>query len=111
MPKVTFLPEGKSGEVPEGISLLEAAGVLGVELNQECGGVSSCSMCRVMIAEGIDTASVLSEVEIDEREVLEREQLNGNYRLACQAKVRRDVTVVVPPPVKPLADKALPGSK
>jgi 2Fe-2S ferredoxin len=111
MPRVTFLPEGKSGEVPEGISLLEAAGMLGVELNQECGGVSSCSTCRVKIAEGSGTTSVLSEIKIDEREVLDREQLDGNYRLACQAKVRGDVVVVVPPPVKPLADKALPGSK
>lgn len=111
MPKVTFLPEGKSGEVPEGISLLEAAGMLGLELNQECGGVSSCSTCRVKIAEGYDATSVLSEIEIDEREILEREQLDGNYRLACQSKVRGDVVVVVPAPVKPLADKALPGSK
>lgn len=111
MPKVVFLPDGKSGEVPEGISLLEAAGVLGAELNQECGGVSSCSMCRVRLAEGSGKTSVLSDIEIDEREVLEREQLDGNYRLACQAKVRGDVMVVVPPPVGPLADEALPGSK
>ena len=111
MPKVVFLPEGKSGEVPEGITLLEAAAVLGVELNQECGGVSSCSTCRVKIAEGYGITPLLSEIEIDERECLEREQLDGNYRLACQARVRGDVTVVVPPPVTPLADKALPGSK
>lgn len=111
MPKVVFLPEGKGGEVPEGISLLEAAGVLGLELSQECGGVSSCSTCRVKIAEGYGSPSVLSEIEIDEREVLEREQLDGSYRLACQAKVRGDVTVAVPPPVKPLVDEALPGSK
>jgi 2Fe-2S ferredoxin len=111
MPTVTFLPEGKSGEVPEGISLLEAARALGLELNQECGGVSSCSTCRVKIAEGYGITPLLSEIEIDEREVLEREQLDGNYRLACQAKVWGDVMVVVPPPVKPLADEALPGSK
>src|SRR5512136_1074373 len=111
MPKVTFLPDGKNGEVPEGISLLEAAGMLGLELNQECGGVSSCSTCRVKIAEGYDAASVLSEIEIDEREVLDREQLDENYRLACQARVKGDVVILVPPPVKPLADKALPDLK
>jgi len=32
----------------------------------------------VRVADGIDIAEVLSVVEIDEREVLQREQLNGN---------------------------------
>ncbi len=36
MPKVTFLhPEGKSGEVPENLSLLEAAERLGFPLNHD----------------------------------------------------------------------------
>jgi 2Fe-2S ferredoxin len=110
MSKITFLPENKSGEVPEGTTLLEAAEILDVALNHECGGVASCSTCRIRLAEGYSMADTLSEIDVDEREVLEREQLGGSYRLACQARVKKDLTVVIPPPVRPLADQALPTS-
>lgn len=109
--KITFLPENRSGEISDGESVLEAAERLGVVLNHECGGVASCSTCRVRVSDGSGATPALSEVDVDEREVLEREQLDGNYRLACQAKARGDVTVVIPPPVKPLADQALPPSR
>ena len=108
--KITFLPENKSGEVSEGESILEAAERIGVALNHECGGVASCSTCRVRIENGSGT-SVLSEIEVDEREVLEREQLPGDHRLGCQAKIKGDITVTIPPPVKPLADRNLPASR
>ena len=39
MPKVTFLPDAKSAEVPGGASLLDAAEVAGVDLPSNCGGV------------------------------------------------------------------------
>jgi len=81
-----------------------------VALNHECGGVASCSTCRVRITDGSGQAPALSEMDVDEKEVLEREQLGGDYRLACQTRVRVDVTVTIPPPVKPLADQALPTS-
>jgi len=109
--KITFFPENKSGEVSEGETVLEAAERLGVALNHECGGVASCSTCRVRISAGSGGAPVLSEMDVDEKEVLDREQLDGDYRLACQAKVRGDVTVTIPPPVKPLADQAIPPSR
>jgi 2Fe-2S ferredoxin len=109
--KITFLPENKGGEISGGETVLEAAERLGVVLNHECGGVASCSTCRVRITDGSGRAPVLSEMDVDEREVLEREQLDGDYRLACQTRVRGDVTVLIPPPVKPLADQALPASR
>lgn len=109
--RITFLPENKSGEAPEGETILEAAERFGVALNHECGGVASCSTCRVQVADGSGVAPALSGIDTDEQEVLEREQLDGSYRLACQARVRGDVMVVIPPPVKPLADRALPNSR
>jgi 2Fe-2S ferredoxin len=106
--RITFLPVGTSGEAPEGETILEAAERLGVALNHECGGVASCSTCRIQVREA---GSALSEIDLDEREVLERERLDADYRLACQARVRGDITVTIPPPVKPLADQALPASR
>ena len=42
MPRVTFLhSEGRSGEVEENISLLDAAKELGFRLNHDCGGNAS----------------------------------------------------------------------
>jgi len=104
---ITFLPEKTTGEVSEGETILEAAERLGVTLNHECGGVASCSTCRVQIS-GDFRGAALSAVDVDEREVLEREQLGDTYRLACQARVRGPVTVMIPPPVTPLADQSLP---
>lgn len=95
MPRVTFIhPEGKSGEVPEKISLLEAAEHLGFALNHDCGGNASCSTCRVEVIGGNDN---LSEIDFEEQDLLDREDLTEPYhRLSCQAKVLGDVIVQVP---------------
>src|SRR5690242_6943470 len=48
MPRVTFLhSDGRSGEVEEDISLLDAAKEVGFRLNHDCGGNASCTTCRV----------------------------------------------------------------
>ena len=95
MPKVTFLhPEGKSGEVPENLTLLEASMELGFPLNHDCGGNASCTTCRVEVQQG---AEHLSEIEFDEQDLLDREALfEPFYRLGCQARVLGDVVVRVP---------------
>ncbi|RMH05098.1 MAG: (2Fe-2S)-binding protein [Nitrospirae bacterium] len=95
MPRVTFLhPEGKSGEVPDNVTLLEAAELLGFPLKHECGGNASCSTCRVEVIMGGDH---LSEIDFDEQDLLDREALTEPYhRLGCQARVLGDVIVQVP---------------
>lgn len=95
MPKVTFLhPEGKSGEVPENLSLLEAAERLGFPLNHDCGGNASCTTCRVEVQSG---GEQLSEIDFDEQDLLDREALSEPWhRLGCQARLRGDVVVRVP---------------
>jgi ferredoxin, 2Fe-2S len=95
MPRVTFLhPEGKSGEVPVDLSLLEAAEQLGFPLHHDCGGNASCTTCRVDVIAGGEN---LSDVDFDEQDLLDREALTEPYhRLGCQARVRGDVIVQVP---------------
>src|SRR6476620_12636708 len=95
MPKVTFRhPEGKSGEVPHGLTLLEASEVLGFSLNHDCGGNASCTTCRVEVQIGEEH---LSEIDFDEQDLLDREALSERWhRLGCQAKVLGDVVVRVP---------------
>lgn len=95
MPRVTFVhSEGKSGEVPENVTLLDAAGSLGFPLNHDCGGSASCSTCRVEVMMG---GEHLSEIDFDEQDLLDREALTEPYhRLSCQALVLGDVVVRVP---------------
>jgi len=95
MPTVTFFPEGKSGEVSEDISLLDAAERLGVTLRHDCGGFATCSTCRVWIAEGMPN---LSAVDLDEENMLEEAALTAPYRLSCQARVRGDVAACIEAP-------------
>lgn len=93
MPKVTFYPSGQSGEVAPETSLLDAARQLGLELAHECGGFASCSTCRVIIESG---ERHLSVIEFEEEDMMDLAQLSPPYRLACQAKLRGDVTVRIP---------------
>ncbi len=95
MPRITFIhAEGKSGEVPENITVLEAAELLGFPLNHDCGGNASCSTCRVEVMAG---AEHLSEIDFEEQDLLDREALIEPYhRLSCQAKILGDVMVQVP---------------
>jgi 2Fe-2S ferredoxin len=93
MPKVTFYPAGKSGEVPAGISVLDAAEKLGLEIRHDCGGFATCSTCRIWVIEGV---SHLTEVDLDEENMLEEAALASPFRLSCQAKVQGDAILQVP---------------
>lgn len=95
MPRITFVhSEGKSGEVPENISILDAAELLDFPLNHDCGGNASCSTCRVDVMVG---GEHLSEIDFEEQDLLDREALTESFhRLSCQAKIFGDVMVQVP---------------
>ncbi|HEY5594283.1 MAG TPA: 2Fe-2S iron-sulfur cluster-binding protein [Nitrospiria bacterium] len=93
MPKVIFHPSGRSGEVPEKKTVLEAAELLGVDLAHECGGFATCSTCRVVVEDGHEN---LSEIEFDEENMLEVAALLPPHRLSCQAKILGNVTIRIP---------------
>ena len=95
MPKVTFLPDGKSAEVAAGTSVLDAAEAAGVDLPSNCGGVCACTTCHVWIERG---EASLSEIEDREDDKLqEAAGLTAHSRLGCQAKVGEyEVVVRIP---------------
>jgi 2Fe-2S ferredoxin len=95
MPRVTFLPDGKTVEVPAGTSILDAADAADVDLPSNCGGVCACTTCHVWIEQGLDS---LSEIEDREDDKLnEAAGLAPSSRLACQANVSTaDVVVRIP---------------
>lgn len=95
MPRVTFLhSEGKSGDVDQHLTLLEAAQVLGFSLTHDCGGNASCTTCRVEVQWGEDH---LSDIDFEEQDLLDREALTESWhRLGCQARILGDTVVRVP---------------
>lgn len=89
---VDFEPVGRRGLCPADSSLLEAARRLGVDLVSICGGEGTCGRCRVQVL----TAAGVSPTTAFERQTLSAVELRDGYRLACQARLRRDVKVRVP---------------
>ncbi len=88
--RVTFEPEGRTVEVPDGWTLLEAAQAGGIPLEAPCGGRGTCGGCRVEIPDRPPDPSEAC------RTVLSGEEIRRNLRLACQARVTRDMRVVIP---------------
>ncbi len=100
-----FSPSGRRGAFPRGTRLLDAARSIGVDVDSVCGGRGLCGRCRVVCMDG-DFAkhairsrpTHLSAVnEIEERYSARRRKLEDNHRLSCQAVIRGDLVIDVPP--------------
>ncbi|MEZ4768452.1 MAG: ASKHA domain-containing protein [Caldilineales bacterium] len=101
--RVVFQPAGRQGDVPEGTSLLDAARLLGVEIESICGGKQTCGKCQVRIETGqfsrlgIESSPdhVTPEAAREARYREEKGLLPG-CRQSCAAQVLGDVLVTVP---------------
>ena len=105
MPKIHLQPLDVVIDAGEGATVMGAAQALGYYWPTTCGGEGRCTTCA---CEVIEHAETLSEMGRSERNtlVLERGEgvLGTPVRLACQARIRGDLTVTVrkfgvrPPP-------------
>jgi uncharacterized 2Fe-2S/4Fe-4S cluster protein (DUF4445 family) len=105
--KIVFTPSGKRGTFPLGTPVLDAARSLGVDLDSVCGGRALCGRCQVTFTEGefakhaihslAEHLSPFSEVETRFNERRKRSPLAPGRRLSCQAQIRGDVVIDVPP--------------
>ncbi len=89
---VEFEPIGRRGDCPAGVSLLECARLLGVDLVSICGGNGTCGRCVVQVVEG-----AVSPVSPAEEEFLSKRLLAEGYRLACRARPLGRCRIRVPP--------------
>ncbi|WP_419839144.1 ASKHA domain-containing protein [Candidatus Poriferisodalis sp.] len=101
---VVFTPTGRTGIVSAGITVLDAARELGVDLDSVCGGRGICGRCQVVPSVGsfpkwAITAGLeaLSPAGVTEAAYGGRRPLGPQSRLGCQALVQADVVVDVPP--------------
>ncbi len=103
-PLVIFTPSGKRGRFAPGTPILTAARQLGVDLDSVCGGRGICSRCQITPAygefakHGLTVASdALSPWNAVEARYKDKRGLKDDRRLGCQACVRGDVVIDVPP--------------
>ena len=103
--RIVFTPSGRRGTFPHGTRLLDAARSIGVDVDSVCGGRGLCGRCRIVCMDG-DFAkhaiksrpahlSALNETEARYSE--RRRELANNHRLSCQAEIRGDLVIDVPP--------------
>lgn len=90
--RVLFEPISKRIEVQVGTTIFKAAIDAGISIPTECGGMGLCGKCRVIIKK----PESLSELTEPEKRHLSTFEISQGYRLACQAKVLRDITVTLP---------------
>lgn len=102
--RLVLLPSGHRGEVPAGLSLLEAARRVGVELESICGGRQTCGKCQVEAEEG---DFLKYDMRSSDRHLVDSGGCEEAYRrthglapgrrLACALQVEGDLVVSVPP--------------
>ncbi len=95
--QVEFEPIGKRVRVSGDTNLLTAAQKAGADMAAVCGGVGICGSCLVRWLAGNLTPT--TQLEFD---VLSKDQIEQNLRLACQVFPMSDVKVEIPP-------ESLPG--
>lgn len=100
--KVIFQPSGRRGEVADGTNLLEAARLLGVDIENICGGKGTCGKCKVRIEEGYFEKDAIESkmshltplTEVEKKFIKPGE--GPSMRLACAADVHGDLKIFVP---------------
>ena len=97
---VIFLPSGRRGRFPLGLTLLEVARRLGEPIESTCGGHLLCSKCQVRIESGdfprFGIHSSPNHVSSPTEEEVHLLSSHSPYRLACNARILGDLVVSVP---------------
>lgn len=89
MRSVTFYPQNKTVKVNKGSTLLEAASVAHITINNLCGGDGICGRCKMIVKEGKVTGKITGK--------LTRDEIQKGYVLACMSYIDSDLTVEIPP--------------
>jgi len=101
--RVVFTPSGLDGVVPDGVTVLDAARQMGVDIDSVCGGRGICGRCQITPSNGVfakwgitateTSLSGLAETETHYR--AKRALVPGN-RLGCAARICGDVVIDIP---------------
>ena len=107
MNRIVFTPSGLDANVEAGISVLDAARQLGVDLDSVCGGRGICGRCQITPSVGtfakwgihttVDSLTAPNKLETDYHG--NRPLVVGN-RLGCSARICGDESLTCRPQVK-----------
>jgi len=89
MPTVTVVNRGESFDVQQGRTVLTGAQKSGARWRSYCGGQALCGTCCMLVVDG-----ELDPPSDTERYFIEGWGYHPAYRLACQARVTGNVSVV-----------------
>ncbi len=103
MHRIVFTPSGLVATIEAGISVLDAARQIGVDLDSVCGGRGICGRCQITpsigtfakwgIESSVDSLTTPSELETDYHG---NRPLTVGNRLGCSARICGDVVIDVP---------------
>jgi uncharacterized 2Fe-2S/4Fe-4S cluster protein (DUF4445 family) len=97
--EIVFTPSGRRGRFAEGISILDAARALQVDLDSVCGGRGICGRCQITVGANPDIPADparLSPPGPTETDYRGRRVLGEGRRLGCAAHARNDVVIDIP---------------
>lgn len=81
-------------DVEQGAKITQAAYVAGIHIQQTCGGTPSCTDCVVKVLQEEKEGS-LDEMQGPEKRLLGNVYHLTKERLACQAVIRKSLTIKV----------------
>ena len=91
---VIFQPSGRRGDVPKGVSVIEASRILGVDIETLCGEKKVCGKCIVRIEDGHfdkygirSRPSHVSPWQEEEGKFIDPEHRGKGFRLGCAARM------------------------
>ncbi|MDX9702991.1 MAG: FAD-binding oxidoreductase [Candidatus Auribacterota bacterium] len=76
--------------VDGGVSLLSCLNDMELYLPSSCGGKGTCGFCKLTVHKGGEAILPLEKIYLSRREI------HANVRLACQVKIRGDISVTIP---------------
>jgi len=85
MTTLTIQPSGKTVEVAEGTSLLQAILAAGEAMVSKCGGKASCGACHIFLTGGRKGVSKMTPEENAKLDTIIG--VGSKSRLACQATI------------------------
>ena len=88
--EVTYQPFDRTTRVPPGTTVFSAAHWVGLPIDSTCGGRGTCGKCKVRVLDAD------MEVTTADHRQLRKDEIDGGWRLSCQARIYEDLTCEVP---------------
>ncbi len=92
---IRFLPMDSLVPIGSSQNVLEVAIAANLPLPHSCGGMGSCTTCRVFVIDGQNSLPDRNELEA---EIASTRGYAENERLACQLPAIPELTVQIPKP-------------